>query len=138
MLSRARNITNGADKNNMSKNIIAGVIILGISTGIMLVVIKNKYYQPAPTITTIDAVLLEKNISELNTLDGDMALFNQDDIVSDEIVETLKEVGEITVATNLNDDEQGLNNLSNDLINIAGDEAALNELDQALGDAAAN
>lgn len=120
----------------MSKNIIVGVIILGIATGIMLVVVKNKYYQPAPT--AIDTTLLEKNISELNALDSDMVLFNQDDIVSDELNETLKEVGEITVATNLNDDEQSLNNLSNDLINIAGDEAALNELDQALGDAAAN
>lgn len=134
MLSRARNITNGADKNNMSKNIIAGVIILGISTGIMLVVIKNKYYQPAPTITTIDAVLLEKNISELNTLDGDMALFNQDDIVSDEIVETLSEVGEITPATGLNEEENNLAGLSQDINNLAQDESLFEEINQAAND----
>lgn len=118
----------------MSKNIIVGVIILGIATGIMLVVVKNKYYQPAPK--AIDSSLLEKNISELNTLEGDMALFNQDDIVSDELNETLKEVGEISVATNLNDDEQGLNNLSNDLTNISGDEDVLRELDNAINEAA--
>ncbi len=118
----------------MSKNIIVGVIILGIATGIMLVVVKNKYYQPAPT--AIDTTLLEKNISELNTMGNDMVLFNQDDIVSDEIIETLKEVGEISVATNLNDDERGLNNLSNDLTNISGDENVSRELDNAINEAA--
>lgn len=132
MLSRARNITNAADKTNMSKNIIVGAIILGIAAGIMLVAVKNKYYQPAPA--AIDTALLEKNISELNTLEGDMTSFNQDDIVFDELVETLNEVGEISPVTGLGEEENNLAGLSQDINNLAQDESLFEEINQAASD----
>lgn len=63
-----------------------------------------------------------------------MALFNQDDIVSDEIVETLSEVGEITPATGLNEEENNLAGLSQDINNLAQDESLFEEINQAAND----
>lgn len=126
------NISNG-----LNKNIIIGIAVLLIITGAVFVIIQKQYSVPAP-VAKIDGAAIAKNLSELNALDSDMSSFGQDDIVSNELNGALNDVGEITLTTTLNNDGQNLNNLSNDLTGIAGDEAALSELDQALGDAAAN
>ncbi|MBU4000412.1 hypothetical protein KKG29_04575, partial [Patescibacteria group bacterium] len=69
-------------------------------------------------------------------LDSDMALFNQDDIISDEIVETLKEVGEISPETGLGEEENNLVGLSQDIDNLARDETIFEEINQTANESA--
>lgn len=118
----------------LNKNIIIGIIALLIITGAAFVIVQTRYSVPAPA-AKIDGAEIGKKLSELNALDSDMALFGQDDAVSGELNNAVNEVGEISAATALSDDERGLNNFSNDLTDIFGDEAVSKELDQTLGEA---
>jgi hypothetical protein len=118
----------------LNKNTIIGTIILLVAAGVAFAVIRTQYSMEPPA--TIDTAAIEKNITELNALNSDMSLFDQDDIIFDELNGALNDVGEITMTTIMSDDERDLNNLSNDLINISGDEEVLRELDNAMDEAA--
>ncbi len=107
---------------------------MGIAVGILTVAVKNRYYPAAPT--ALDVSLLEKNITELNSLNTDMSLFNQDDVVLGELIDTVNEVGEISNETVLFEEENNLTGISQDINNLTQDETLFEEINQTANESA--
>jgi len=122
----------------MKKNILILTIVffaLVVSLSVMLALSSNPASSPAPAVKsiTIQAQAIDKNVTELNSFDAELASYAADDNVSQELDATLDEVGEINGATaGLTNDEKNLNNLDSDLTGLSGDEKTNNEIDQSL------
>lgn len=125
------------NSNKMNKNILILVIVLFAliaSLGILFSRWQEPSLGPSSAVKG-NIIALDKNISDLNGFDADLALSAQDDIVLNEVDATLNEVGEINGTTaSLSNDQENLNNLAGDLASSSNDENINNEIDQSLKD----
>lgn len=126
--------SNGVNKNVLILTIVLFALVVALS--LMFGMSKNPVPPPlALKGNMIQAV--DKNIAELNSFDADLALFAEDNVVSQELDVTLSEVGEIDESSeNLVNDEKNLSDLDSDLNNLSNDEKINAEIDQSLQDAA--
>lgn len=121
---------NALNKNILILTIVLFALIAALSA--MLNLGKNPASSPEPSLKG-GIVAIDKNITELNSLDADLALFAEDDIILQELNAILGEVGEINdTAINLMNDEENLNNLNSDLTSLSGNENVNKEIDQSL------
>lgn len=124
----------------LSKNVIILTIVLFAliaALGVMLKLSQDPAYSPAPALKGVTSAAINTNVNELNSLNADLALFAEDNIILDELDAVLSEVGEIeNESADLTVDEKNLNDLAQDLDNSSSDELINQEIDQALQEAA--
>ena len=119
-----------------NKTIVIGVITVLVIVGGAFLLFKSK----APKVVDLSALTSEE--SELTAFNADLASFAGDEIVLSELNQTLNDVVETTGAISATESidstsisqEGSQVDLSKDLAGFISDDAALQELDQALGE----
>lgn len=126
---------NMQNSNGFSKNILILTLVLFALVASLSVMLKLSQNRALVSNTNIKgiAALVDNNISELNTLDANLAMFAEDNLIMQELDATLSEVGEIDdVAESLISEEEALNDLNADITDLSGDEDVSNEIDRYL------
>ena len=112
----------------MNKNIIIGIVVLVLVVGALFLF--GGRGDP------IDVSLFGQDETELNSLDGDINMFVQDDAVLDEIDDTVGDITDAEDACSVEtiDQEAAEVDLTATLDAFDEDETILNELDQIFGE----
>lgn len=129
------------NSNGLNKNIIIIAIVALIGTVGVLLVTGNQPKNSGSTIPNINVAGIQSGAAEIDILSSDLALFDQDRILDNELDTVLNDVGELskeTTSVDINSSiEAGdVDALAKDLAEFSGDDAVNRELDSALGEAA--